>query len=272
MKRALLTLALLAAPSLASAQRCSRGRAGTPMPVGLTIGAADFGNTPSPCADLRIALDLRATALIDTPDFYGMISGETVLSANLPVAGRFWLSGAWSFLRLGFVQNATLIANELAVGAATVGGHVGLIARDNLRVAAYLRVLLPTDSDAHFSARTGLEPGLTALWRPHRRVSLLGGFSVPVVFSVLGGRGDALSTARASVDVSVLIGTWFEPSLGVELRVGNDPNGALEYVAPRLALRAHLGRGVGIHLSAMAPLGGVERVNARAALGVWVGW
>ena len=95
MKRFILTLTLVTAPTLASAQRCTRGRAGVPMPVGITVGAADFGNTPSPCAALRLALDLRATALIDTPDFYGMISGEAVLSANVPVTGRFWLSGAW---------------------------------------------------------------------------------------------------------------------------------------------------------------------------------
>jgi hypothetical protein len=265
-------LALSLAPTSALAQRCSRGHAGVPMAVPLTLGEADFGNTPSPCSDLRVGLDVRGGAIIDTADFYGFLSGEAVLSANIPVARRVWVSGSLAAPRFRYAPNATLVGTDVGVGASTLGVHVGLFHREGLVVSTWLRVLLPTDSVSQHSVRTGLEPGVAVLWQPRSRVSVMGSFSVPVQLSFLGGRGLAYGTARASVDAGVLVGTWFEPTVGVEARVGNDPDGALEYLAARLALRFHLGRGVGVHLSGLVPLAGLERTLARGALGVWVGW
>lgn len=265
-------VALSLAPATALAQRCTRGRAGVPMAVPLTLGEADFGNTPSPCGDLRVALDVRGGAIIDTADFYGFLSGEAVFSANVPLTRRVWLSGSLAAPRFRYAPNATLVGTDLGVGASTLGVHVGLLQREGLVVSTWMRILLPTESVWEHSVRTGLEPGVAVLWQPRQRVSVMGSFSVPVQLSFLGGRGIAYGTARASVDASVLVGTWFEPTLGVEVRVGNDPDGALEYLAGRLALRFHLGRGVGVHLSGLVPFAGLERTLARGALGVWVGW
>jgi hypothetical protein len=266
------TAALALAPSLAVAQPCARERAGVPLPIALGVGPADFGTTPSPCGDARIGLDLRGGAIIDTADFYGALGAEAVLSGTVPLTSRMWLSGAFTALRYRFVQNATLIATDLGLGPSDVGFHVALITRDDLRVSTYLRVLLPTETPTQYALRTGFEAGAAALYKPHRRVSLLGGVSVPVEMSFLGGRGLAYGSVRASVDAALLVATWFEPALGVELRVGNDPAGPLDYVAPRFSLRAHLSRRVMLHLTGMAPLAGLERTNARVSLGLVFGF
>ncbi len=271
-ERTIVVASLLLAPSVASAERCSRGRAGAPLPIALTMGPADFGTTPSPCSDARISLDLRATALIDTDDFYGALGADAVISGTVPLTSRLWLSGALTAVRYRYAQNATLVASDMGLGPTDLGFHVGVITRDDLRVSTYLRVLLPTETPTQYALRSGFEAGLAAMWRPRARLSLLGGASVPVEISFLGGHGIAYGSVRASLDATYLIGTWFEPVLGLEARIGNDPDGALEYVAPRLSLRAHLGRSVGIHLTGMAPLGGIERTNARVSLGAWVGF
>lgn len=266
------TLALTLAPAVSWAQRCSRGRAGVPLPVALTMGPADFGTTPAPCSDPRVGVDLRGAALIDEPDFYGALAAEAVISGTVPITRRLWLTGALTALRYRYVQNATLLATDLGLGPSDLGLHVGLIAQGDLRVSTYVRVLLPTETPTQYALRTGIEAGVAALWTPHRRVNLLGGLSVPVEISFLGGHGLAYGSVRASIDAAALISTWFEPVLGVEVRVGNDPGGPLEYVAPRLSLRAHLGRGAALHLTAIAPLGGIERTLARFSLGLWVGF
>ncbi len=266
------SLGLALAPAEALAQRCSRGAAGVPMAVPLTLGDADFGNTPSPCADLRVGLDVRGGAIIDEPDFYGFVTGEAVLSANVPVSRRVWVSGSFAAPRVRYAPNATLVGTDVGVGASTLAAHVGLHHREGLVVSTWLRARLPTDAPREHSVLTGVEPGVAVLWQPRARVAVMGSFSVPVTLSLLGGRGLSYGAARASVDASVLVGTWFEPTLGLEARVGNDPAGALEYVAGRVSLRFHTGRGVGLHLSAIAPFAGLERTLARGALGAWVTW
>lgn len=270
MKAALLSLALLLAPTVARAQRCDRGRAGVPVPIALGMGPSDFGNTPAPCGDARVALDLRGALLIDTADFYGALGADVALSGTVPVARRVWLSGALTAFRYRYVQNATLLRTDMGLGPTDLGVHVGLLDRSDLRVSTYVRVLLPTESPTEHAARTGVEAGSALLWS-HRRLSLLAGLSIPVQLDVIGTRARTNVAVRASLDAALLVGTWFEPVVGFELRVGGDPDGALEYIAPRVSLRAHLGRRVMLHLSGFMPLGGIERTNARFALGLALG-
>lgn len=270
MKTPLLTIALLLAPTLASAQRCARGRADVPLPISLGMGPADFGNTPVPCGDPRVSLDLRGALLIDTADFYGALGADAVLSGTVPVARRVWLSGALTAFRYRYVQNATLLATDMGLGPADVGVHVGLLDRGDLRVSTYLRVLLPTETPTQHAARTGVEVGGSLLWT-RRRLSLLAGLSLPVQLDVIGTRARTDVALRGSLDAAVLVGTWFEPVLGFEARVGGDADGAFEYIAPRLSLRAHLGRRVTLQLSGLVPVAGIERTNARFSLGLSVG-
>lgn len=271
MKRLALSLALLLAPALAHAQRCDRGRAGVPTPIPLTLGPSDFGVTPAPCGDPRVSLDLRGSVLIDEPDFYGALGADAVLSGTVPLTRRVWLSGAFTAFRYRFAQNATLLGTDMGLGPSDLGAHVGLVDRADLKVSTYVRVLLPTETPTQHAARTGFEVGGALMWS-RQRLSLLAGLSVPVQLDVIGSRARTDFSVRGSLDAALLVGTWFEPVLGVELRVGGDPDGALAYIAPRLALRAHLGRRVALQLAGIVPLGGIERTNARASLGVSVGF
>ncbi len=270
MRSLALSLALVALPVMASAQPCSRGRAGVPMPIALSSGTGDFGTTPSPCSDARVGVDLRASALIDTPDFYGALGGELVLSGTLPLTQRLWLSGSLTAPRFRFAQNATVIGTDLGTGPGDLALHVSLVRDAHLRVSTYVRALLPFDLPTQYALRTGLDAGVSAWWTLSPRVSLLGGVSVPVELSFLGGRGLAYGSVRASLDASVLAASWFEPVLGFEARVGNDPAGALDVFAARASLRVHTGRAVTLHLSGAVPVAGLDRTLARISLGAWI--
>src|SRR4051812_46378723 len=101
-RRALLPLALALALSSQSARagRCHRGLMPPRLPNPLGFGAydspglADFATTPSPCAHTGFMLEGRGAALIDTPDFYGVLTAEAVISASYAVSDRLWLTAA----------------------------------------------------------------------------------------------------------------------------------------------------------------------------------
>lgn len=276
MKRAHLalaaSLALTLVSSTASAQVCGRGRSWVPRAVPLTLGPADFGLTPTPCGVAYVGADVRAQALIDEPDFYGALGAELVVNGQYPVHRRVWISAAVTALRFRYAQNATLVASDLGLGASDVGVHVGILSGEKFWLSAYGRVLLPTAMNPQYAAVTGFEPGVSALWMAHPRVALLGGLSVPITTTWIGSRAQVQVEVRAAVDVSVRVASWFDPTVGVEVRFANAPWGPFELFAPRLSLRFLPGRGVSLHLSAIAPIAGEERTDIRFSLGGGYTW
>lgn len=260
--------------TMASAQTsavCDRGRIGPRLPLGVTLGEADMGMTPSPCGGRMLSLEGRGTALLALDDFYGAIDAGAVIAGTYPLGGRLWLSGAIAPLQFRFVQNASIAATTLGLGASTLGLHAWVVDGARWRVSVYGRVRVPTETGRQYAATVGVEPGVAALWSPSPRVTVAFGASLQGLFTVLGSHTVSRMTAQATADVGVLL-RWFEPVLGAELRVGSDDDGALEYIAPKLGLRFHPGRRWVIALDAMMPLGGSDRTLARAALGVTRAW
>lgn len=260
--------------TVASAQTsavCERGRIGPRLPLGVTLGEADMGMTPSPCGGRTLSLEGRGTALLALDDFYGAIDAGAVISGTYPLNGRLWLSGAIAPLQFRFVQNASIAATTLGLGASTLGLHAWVVDGARWRVSVYGRVRVPTETGRQYAATVGVEPGVAALWSPSPRVTVAFGASLQGLFTVLGSHTVSRMTAQVTADVGVLL-RWFEPVLGAELRVGSDDDGAFEYVAPKLGLRFHPGRRWVIALDAMMPLGGIDRTLARAALGVTRAW
>ena len=270
---ALLGLSLVTTVAAAQGSTvCERGgRSGPRLPLGVTLGEADLGMTPSPCGGRVLSLEGRGTALLELDDFYGAIDAGAVISGSYPLSDRWWLSGAIAPLQFRFVQNASIAATTLGLGATTLGLHAWLVDGARWRVSAYGRLRFPTETGRQYAATVGVEPGVAALWSPSPRVTVAFGASLQGLFTVLGSHTVSRMTAQVTADVGVLL-RWFEPVLGAELRVGTDDDGAFEYIAPKLGLRFHPGRRWVIALDAMMPLGGIDRTLARAALGVTRAW
>lgn len=261
------------ASSAASAQTlCHRGTAAPRGPLAVSLDQGGLGSDPMACAVTSVSLDARATALIDTDDFYGRLQGELVVSGTVALSSRVWLSGAVTPLRVRFAQNASLIATDVGTGLGTVGVHGALASTRTVSWSLWGRALLPLEMHSHWATTVGGELGSTLLWAPTEPLTVTATFSVPALATVLGSRAKWDVAARLSFGVGWRVTPWLEPMAGVEVRVGNRDAGSGEYVAPKLGVQFHPGRAFGIHLDAMLPLGGSERADARFALGASRAW
>ncbi len=278
MKRALpfmpfIAVLLLPAPSHADPCRDPDGH--LRLPIALDLGSADFASAPSACASKRMALDLRASAIIDKPDFYGVLGATAVLSGSLLVHERVWITASANLYRFDFAQNASLVATQHGFGPVAFGAHASLISGERFALSPFVRVLSPPETGYQHAFRTGLEYGFSGLLVLAPRFSLAGTLSAPFVGTFVGTRAHWQYTPRVSVDGIYAPFSWLDVLAGMELRLGNDPDGRLELLAPRSGLRFQLGRGVELHLEAMFPLqglGGLERTDALFALGGSVTW
>jgi hypothetical protein len=272
-------LALALSPALARAQSepnpCSRERASVRAPIELSLGApgvpslADFGSTPTPCAHQGFTVGGRLGLLIATSAFYGAIDAEASLSGTYRFDADSWLTLSVDAVRYRTVINASVVTAPIDLGASTLTmNHV--LARDSsAQVTTFLRVLLPTELSNRYTARLGVEAGMSVVWSPHAKFALLGGLSLPVTAAVSAGGTHATFTPRATLDAAFRPVAPFEALLGVEARGSLD---GVEYTAPRVALRLHFARVAFIDLSAMFPLGGAERALTRAALTFGMRW
>ena len=265
---ALWVLCLL--PGVARAERCGGQTAPHGAPIALTLGPADFGATPPTCASTGVALEGRGTALIDTPDFYGALTAEAVLTGSFALGEETWVSGAVNALRYRYVQNASIVGTHLGLGPTTVGLHRVVARGERWRVAPYARLLLPTETGRSFSVLLGAEPGVAASFAPVSGLSLGGGLSLPVTVAVLGARTLWRLAPRASLDAAYAPWRWLEVAAGAELRLA--PEGGLDFMAPKVAVRLYPWRTLHVQLAGMMSLVGLERTDFRASLGVGASW
>jgi hypothetical protein len=257
-------------PGVARAERCQGQAALQGAPIALTLGLADFGATPPSCASTGVALEARGSALIDTPDFYGALTAEAVLTGTFALGEATWVSAAVSALRYRFVQNASVVGTELGLGPTSVGLHRVMLRGARWRVAPYGRLLLPTETGRHFSLQLGLEAGASGSFEPMPGLSLGGGLSLPVTAVVLGERTLWQLAPRASLDATYAPWRWLELAGGAELRLALE--GGLDFVAPKVAVRLYPWRTLHVQLAGMMPLAGLERTDFRGSLGVGASW
>ncbi len=254
---------------------CDRLRSAPPSPIEIPLGIpgvpalSDFGSTPSACGYNGFSVGGRMGLLIATSAFYGAIDAEAALSGTYRVNEDSWITLALDAVRYRTVINASVVTAPIDLGATTLTVHHVLSRDHDAQVTLFLRTLFPTELANRFAARIGVEPGFSVVWRPHHRWTLHGGVSLPVSAAVSAAGTHFTFTPRATIDVAWLPVDPFEVLLGVEARGSFD---GLEYIAPRLALRAHATRRLFIDLSAMMPLLGVERSLARASLTVGMRW
>jgi hypothetical protein len=263
------------ATAVAAAGPCARPRSSPRAPIELSLGAAgvpslaDFGSTPSACGYSGFSVGGRMGLLIATSAFYGAIDAEAALSGTYRIDEDSWVTLAIDAVRYRTVINASVVTAPIDLGATTITVHHALATDADAQVTLFLRALLPTELGNRFVARIGLEPGFSFVFSPHRRWSLHGGVSLPVTAAVSAAGTSFTFTPRATIDAAWLPVDPFEALLGVEARVGFD---GFEFLAPRIALRAHLTKTAYIDLAAMLPLLGAERSLARAALNFGMRW
>jgi len=261
--------ALVAVSGTAFADPCERGVLPAPRPIGLSDGPADFATTPSACAETRADVAGRASLLVDTPDFYGMLFGD-VLAHGEYALGDVWLGASLAAIERRFVQNATIVATRTDLGPATLSAHFVALGGDRERIAPFLRALLPTGTAYRYAVSFGAEPGVAAVLVPTARTAVTIGLSTPATWTVLGSRVRATFEPRVSLDAAFAPWTWLEPAAGLEVRMGGDAAGPLETVAPSVAVRIFPWRDLQASLAAAFPLVGEDRTDLW--LRVAAGW
>ncbi len=266
-----LPLLLLFAARSASADPCERRLPGPPRPAAFGTGDADFGSTPAACPHFAASLAGRGTALVDTPDFYGTLLGEVVAGGAYAFGDDLWLTASITAVEWRFAQSATIAATQTDLGPATLAAHFTSVEADRVRVAPFLRALLPTGTRYRYAVRGGVEPGLAAAVDPGAGLRATAGLSTPVAATVLGDRELWDAAGRLSADLAWAPWTWFEGAAGFELRAGNHPDGALESVSAAAALRFAPWRSLGLDLAGVLPLAGSDRTDLRVLLGAnWI--
>src|SRR5207237_445002 len=131
------------------------------------------------CARTEMGVGLLATASIDTPDFYGVLSGGALLygSYALPSA-PLEVFGSLEVLKITYAQNASLKGLGTSLGQASVGATYALLHAGGLTLAPSMRLMLPTDTSMPDVRLVGLEAGGAAswhLWGPLEVHGYLGG-------------------------------------------------------------------------------------------------
>jgi hypothetical protein len=227
---------------------------------------ADLGTGRRACPRSELRLGGRGGAIIATSQFYGAIAADAIVSGSYAFAGRGELFGEVELVHFQYVQNAILTGTAIGLGQMTIGGSLVALARREVTLSPYVRLLLPTASYTPHVHTLGGEAGGAVDWRP---LSALG------VHGYLGlDLSAGLSAAPAQVRLGVLLSagaayapaTWFV--LAVDLQTHFNYEAALDYLAPALALRFRLYRTLNLELDAVAPVAGADRHAALLLLSV----
>jgi hypothetical protein len=270
MKRTLWTWAvaavLLAANARAEevkADAMSPGLFDGPVPVGFFD--VDFATGRRAIPRTEVGLGLGGGAIIDTPDFYGALSGGAVLYGSYALASQpLEVFGQLQVFKVQYVQNASLKGTGYGLGQGSVGATYVLMRSATLTVSPSMRLMLPTDTSMPDVRTVGLEAGGAASWRAWGPIEVHG---------YLGGDLSAGFSSGSSLPrpgLLVTAGMQFSPISWFGAVI--DVNGHLAferwYLAPAIGLRAAIGKSVGIELGATLPLLGTIRNDAAFGLRV----
>ena len=170
MKR-LVVLALV--PAIAAADPCEDALV-DPLATPLRETDAQRGG----CLRDELAVQLRTHALIDTPNFHGVLGGELALAARAVVAGdRLELGARARVVDAMFVQTAVTKVTEARFGPLALGAALAVPFDEHARLAVIALVELPYTRDepatAHTSGQLGLAltGTLAPRWRLHARLA-----------------------------------------------------------------------------------------------------
>ena len=235
----------------------------------VSIGAYDgeLGAGRRACPRSEIQLGIRGGAIIDTRNFYGALSLDATLSTSFAIKGRGEFFSTLVLGRYVYAQNASIKGQTLGLGPTSVGGSVVGYSKEGSVVSVFVRLVLPTDSELR-TPTFGGELGISVAVRRWQRVALnlvlSGDFTVGLSRAPVDARGGFL----ALFGVQYAPAHWFAFALDVQGHFGQ--RAPLDYLAPALALRFRLYKGLALELAGMVPVVGEDRHDALVTLrGGW---
>jgi hypothetical protein len=258
--RALAAIALL--PAVAAADPCEDAL-GDPVATPLRETDAQRGA----CLRDELTTHLRGHALIDTPNFHGVVGGELGIGARFVVRERLELGARARVVDATFVQTAVNKVTAARFGPLAIGAAIDVPFDAHARLAVVALVELPYTRDAMETAHTSGQLGLAftgALaprWRLHARFGAHGAYA-----RSLGG-----STRRVALRAGTDLAWRFRPRWA--LHAGLDSEGGWRDGFSMLLARTGIawrprGGAYRATLAAGAPLGGDEPTTAIVTLGV----
>jgi hypothetical protein len=266
--RATLLALLLLLPLVARADEIDRPESGAP--TRLTLGPGELGEQPESIPATRLLGQAKATLLIDTPNLFGSIGVFARVHGSYVVHEKVWLSLGIEALEMRDVINASVTQTQLALGPMTTGVHVSALRTKSFSLAPYLRVMWPTSTAYQYARGWGLEVGMSESYEIHPMLSWLAGLMLPLQLTGLGGRTLAVFQPTLATELALHPKRWVDLLVGIELKFGTDPAGAVQYFAPKAAFRFYPVGGFLVELKGMLPVLGVERTHYVFALGL--GW
>jgi hypothetical protein len=266
----------LAGQVVARAAACGEPRdvAGGPLPGG--TDAADFGAIPETCAGTDLTMRLRGTALVAStmPDYYGSITGAAMLRLRhrLGRGSRTTLSVAADVSTFRYVANAVVVSEGVSFGPPTLGLHRELGNGELSAAGVYARVLLPPDTARQNGVRVGFELGMTFRRRlgSAGRAGVQGGAAMLSPMVIIAGQTHAAFQPAALAEAWYLLSPRYAVFGGAEGRAELSPDLGLLTLAPRVALRRALPRGLGLAMLAEVPVAGQDRTDL--VIGLYLGW
>lgn len=265
-------LALAAAlwPATAHAGPCDSHQPEAGVAIRAPMRAADLGAIPEACPNSSLTADARMDIALDVENYYGSVLASGTLRGRVALPRGPWISIYVPGVEYRLVANASLQPTSLDVGAGSIGGHFPLLATDELQLAPYARVLLPTETIYVNATRTGWELGTALTWNAHRMLELVGGVALPLTATFVGSETRVRFLPAAAVDLNFRPARWFTLAAGLGLRVEAEGEDAFEAFEPRAALRFYPWRGMLIELSGAFPFVGRDRTDVAAFLSL--GW
>jgi len=236
-------------------------------PVGIGYFEGDLGTGRRACPRSELTLRARAGLVIDSPSLYGAVDGGLLLGGSLALRDRGELFATLETVHYAFVDEGGLTASKWSLGHLTVGGSGLLVDRARVALAPWGRLLLPTATDSIRVRTVGADAGLALDFRPRGPASLRawagGDFSAGLSAAPAFPRGGGF--VGAGLELRAL--HRFALELDLDAHFGRDA--AVDVVAPSLALRLRMVRGLGLSLAGSVPVAGAERRLAMAMVSLW---
>jgi hypothetical protein len=256
----------LALPATAHALCGAQHRRADPARIG--AGPAGFGSLPEVCPATELALQGDLALLVATEEFHGSVAAGAALRGRYALDDRIWVSAWLPGPEFHYVANATVDASAVELGASSLGIHASLPVSRRARLAPFARALVPTETIYRNATRYGFDHGFTFEYRALRKLDLIGGTSFPLLLTDGSGTLHASLQPVFRAEGAFAPWRWLTVNAGFSLRLRGGDDATFESFEPLFGLRFFPHRRVRIELAGRLPLGGHDRTDVAAALGV----
>ena len=219
------------------------------------------------CLRDELATHLLGHALIDTPNFHGVLGGELGITARTVVGERLELGVRARVVDATFVQTAVNKVTTTRFGPLAAGAALDLPFDDRARLAAVALVELPYTRDAMETAHTSGQLGLvftgmlSSRWRVHAR------FGALAAYAASSGGSTVRYALRAGTDLAWRFRARWALHAGVDSEGGWRDGFSMLLARTAIAWRPR-GGAYRTTLAAGAPLAGDEPTTAIVSIGV----